>query len=230
MQNRERTVLGRRRDTEQRIHEPCVYLWVLCSYRLQPIFGWISFALFVSDAYWQWHLPNACQPFFICASKTDLIFVFRFSSLLKTNLICDFRFSFLHGLLLENWFEVRMSFLRDCENRINASVIWNSRSPHRGWSRYCGAFQFIISPFLLPGRLPGTWNSNLLFNNKPRKHENQLRFSKLMPKRKTKSKSVLVLDSTHSTPRLPCRIDYLDYRSWHSFLLHIRHIQTQGPG
>ena len=152
---------------------------------------------------------------FICSSKTDLTFVFRFSSLLKTNLICDFRFWFLDGLLLENWFEVRMSFLRDCENRINASVIWNSRSPHRGWSRYCGAFQFIISPFLLPGRLPGTRNSNLFFNNKPRKNENQLRFSKLMPKRKTKSKSVLVLDSTHSTPRLLYRIDYLDYRSWH---------------
>ena len=167
MQNRERTVLGRRRDTEQRIHEPWVYLWVLCSHRLQPILGWISFALFVSDAYWQWHLPNAWQPFFIYAWRAFHLGV-------KNRF--DFRFSFfltffLHGLLLENWFEVRMSFLRDCENRINASVIWNSRSPHRGWPRYCWAFQFIISPFLLPGRLPGARNSNLFFNNKPRKNE-----------------------------------------------------------
>ena len=35
--------------------------------------------------------------------------------------------------------------------------------------------------------LPGTRNSNLFFNNKPRKNENELRFSKVMPKRKTKN-------------------------------------------
>ena len=122
---------------------------------------------------WQWHLPNACtftgDALFIYAWKTDLIFVFLFFRTFKDGF--DFRFTFLHGLLLKKRFEFRISFLRDCENRINASVIWNSWTPLRGWPRYCGAFQFIITPFLLPGRLPGTRNSNLFFKNKLPKNE-----------------------------------------------------------
>ena len=41
MQNRQRIVFERIRDTEQRIHKPCACLWVPCSSRLQPIVGWI---------------------------------------------------------------------------------------------------------------------------------------------------------------------------------------------
>ena len=44
----------------------------------------------------------------------------------------------MHDLFLKNRFEFRLSFSHDCENRIDASVIWNSWTPHGGWPRYCG--------------------------------------------------------------------------------------------
>ena len=45
MQNRECIVFERTRDTEQRIHKPCAYLWVPCSSCLQLIITWIYLQL-----------------------------------------------------------------------------------------------------------------------------------------------------------------------------------------
>ena len=42
IQNRERIVFERTRDTEQRNHKPCACLWDSCSSRLQSIVGWIN--------------------------------------------------------------------------------------------------------------------------------------------------------------------------------------------
>ena len=69
-------------------------------------------------------VPLRVTRFSFTREKTDLIFGFLFFLTFKDGF--DFRFTFLHGLLLKNRFEFRISFLRDCENRINASVICNS--------------------------------------------------------------------------------------------------------
>ena len=42
IQNRERIVFERTRDTEQRNHKPCACLWDSCSSLLQSIVGWIN--------------------------------------------------------------------------------------------------------------------------------------------------------------------------------------------
>ena len=61
MQNRECIVLEWwTRDTEQRIHEPCACLWVLCSSYLQLIVGWIHLhhsRMAVAFARWNFLLP-----------------------------------------------------------------------------------------------------------------------------------------------------------------------------
>ena len=62
MQDRECIVFEWTSDTDQRIYEPCVCLWVLCSSHLQPIVRWIIFIL--------WDICRICPlEFFIACQK-----------------------------------------------------------------------------------------------------------------------------------------------------------------
>ena len=59
-------------------------------------------------------------------------FVFRFRITLKNGF--EFRFSYLHCLLLKNRLEFLLSFLHEFEKWINTPVIWNSPSRSVGHS------------------------------------------------------------------------------------------------
>ena len=66
MQNRECIVFEWTHDTEQRIHEPCVCLWVPCSSCPQPIIGWIHLQhthIAVAFACWNFFIVTIIHDF-----------------------------------------------------------------------------------------------------------------------------------------------------------------------